>query len=116
MSEFDTVRLARHGGKTATNRKESTVLTLTDNAATEIRNLVAHPDVPDEGGVRIASNTDGALTLAIAAGPADGDEVVEDAGARVFLESDAGSMLDDKTLDAGVDPEGHLQFAIAVKE
>ena len=92
------------------------MLTLTDNAATEIRNLVAHPDVPDEGGVRIASNSEGALTLAVAAGPADGDKVVEDDGARVFLEPDAGAMLDDKTLDAGVDPEGNLQFAIAVKE
>ena len=92
------------------------MLTLTENAATEIRNLVAHPDVPDEGGVRIASNSEGALTLAVAAGPADGDKVVEDDGARVFLEPDAGTLLDDKTLDAGVDPEGNLQFAIAVNE
>ena len=92
------------------------MLTLTENAATEIRNLVAHPDVPDEGGVRIASNTDGALTLAVAAGPVEGDQVVDDAGARVFLAEDAGTMLDDKTLDAGVDPEGNLQFAIAVQE
>ena len=92
------------------------MLTLTENAATEIRNLVAHPDVPDEGGVRIASNTEGALTLAVAAGPVEGDQVVDDAGARVFLAEEAGTMLDDKTLDAGVDPEGNLQFAIAVKE
>jgi iron-sulfur cluster assembly protein len=89
------------------------VLTLTDNAATEIRNLVSNPEVPDDGGVRIASNDEGALTLALTAGPAEGDEVIEAEGARVFLEPQAGELLDDKTLDAGVDPEGHLQFSLA---
>ena len=88
------------------------MLTLTDNAKTEIRNLVNHPEVPDQGGVRIASNSEGALTLAVASGPVEGDQVVEEAGARVFLEQDAGALLDDKLLDAAVDPEGNLQFAI----
>jgi iron-sulfur cluster assembly protein len=88
------------------------VLTLTDNAATEIRNLVAQPEVPDDGGVRIASNGQGALTLALAAEPAAGDAVVEDSGARVFLEPAAGQLLDDKLLDAGVDPEGQVQFTL----
>ncbi|MDT4906302.1 MAG: iron-sulfur cluster assembly protein [Pseudonocardiales bacterium] len=88
------------------------MLTLTDNAATEIRNLVAQPDVPDDGGVRIASNGQGALTLALAAEPAAGDAVVEDSGARVFLEPAAGQLLDDKLLDAGVDPEGQVQFTL----
>ncbi|MCW2596388.1 MAG: adhesin [Jatrophihabitans sp.] len=88
------------------------MLTLTDNAATEIRNLVAQPEVPDDGGVRIASNGQGALTLALAAEPAAGDAVVEDSGARVFLEPAAGQLLDDKLLDAGVDPEGQVQFTL----
>jgi iron-sulfur cluster assembly protein len=89
------------------------VLNLTENAASEIRNLVANPDVPDDGGVRIASNQEGALTLALAAGPADGDAVVDQSGARVFLEAQAGQLLDDKLLDAGVDPQGNVQFSIA---
>lgn len=88
-------------------------LTLTDNAATEIRNLVAQPEVPGDSGVRIASSGDGALTLSLAAVPDSGDIVVEDAGARVFLESEAGALLDDKTLDAGVDPQGQVQFSLA---
>jgi iron-sulfur cluster assembly protein len=92
--------------------RSPTVLTLTDNAATEIRNLVAQPEVPDDGGVRIASNGQGALTLALAAEPAAGDAVVEDSGARVFLEPAAGQLLDDKLLDAGVDPEGQVQFTL----
>jgi iron-sulfur cluster assembly protein len=88
------------------------VLTLTDTAATEIRNLIANPEVPDEGGVRIASNPEGALTLALAPAPADGDDVVDQSGARVFLEPAAGALFDDKQLDAGVDPQGNVQFSI----
>lgn len=89
------------------------MLTLTDNAATEIRNLIAQPEVPDDAGVRIAGNTDGDLTLALAGAPADGDAVLENGGARVFLDSAAGQLLDDKVLDAGADPQGNLQFSIA---
>ncbi len=89
------------------------MLTLTETAVSEIRNLVASPEVPDDGGVRIASNPEGALTLALAAAPASGDAVVEEAGARVFLEPTAEQLLEDKQLDAGVDPQGNVQFSIA---
>ena len=88
------------------------MITLTDNAATQIRSIVAQPDVPDEGGVRIASADDGALTLSIAAGPLDGDAVSEKDGARVFLEPQADQLLDGRLLDAGVDNEGSLRFSI----
>jgi iron-sulfur cluster assembly protein len=91
------------------------VLTLTDSATTEIRNLIANnPEVPDDAGVRIASTPDGAgLNLFLASEPADGDAVVDEAGARVFLEPSAAELLDDKTLDAGVDEAGQVQFALA---
>jgi Fe-S cluster assembly iron-binding protein IscA len=92
------------------------VLTLTDNAATEIRNLIAQPEVPDAGGVRIASDPAGALTLALAGAPVDGDAVIEEQGARVFLEPAAGELLDDKELDAGVDPSGNLQFSLGQQD
>lgn len=91
------------------------MLTLTDNAATEIRNLVAQPEAPESGGVRIASTTEGALTLALAAEPTAGDAVIEESGARVFLEPQAGQLLDDKELDAGVDAAGNVQFSIGVQ-
>lgn len=89
------------------------MLTMSDSAATEIRNLVAQPEVPDEGGVRIASSPDGALTLALAGGPVSGDAVVENEGARVFLDPAADELLDDKRLDAGLDPHGQVQFSLA---
>jgi Fe-S cluster assembly iron-binding protein IscA len=95
------------------DERNPTVLTLTDNAASEIRNLIALPEIPDDGGVRIASNPDGALTLGLAGAPAAGDAVVEDHGARVFLEPQAGHLLDDKRLDASVDPDGNVQFTLA---
>jgi Fe-S cluster assembly iron-binding protein IscA len=66
--------------------------------------------------VRIASNAEGALTLALAAGPATGDDVVENSGARVFLEPEAGALLEDKTLDAAHDAQGNLQFSIGQQE
>jgi Fe-S cluster assembly iron-binding protein IscA len=123
MHRFDIYRPSRHGGETAGvtcderelpnfDERNPTVITLTDNAASQIRNLVAQPDIPDEGGVRIASSTDGALTLSVAPAPFDGDAVVDEDGARVFLEPEADQLLDGRRLDAGVDNEGSVRFSI----
>ena len=88
------------------------MLTLTDKAADQIRTLVSSDEVPDDAGVRIASTPDGALTLSLATGPADGDAVVDKDGARVFLEPQADQLLDGHQLDAGVDAEGGVRFSI----
>jgi iron-sulfur cluster assembly protein len=91
------------------------VLTLTDSATTEIRNLIDNnPDVPDGAGVRIATSPDGdSLTLSLALVPSEDDAVVTDHGARVFVESTAAQLLDDKALHAAVDDQGQVQFALA---
>lgn len=90
------------------------MLTVTDNAAMEIRNLIARPDVPEGGGMRIATDpAAGSLTLTLAPAPVGGDAVLDASGARVFLDSAAATMLDDKALDATVDPEGRVQFLVA---
>lgn len=92
------------------------MLTLTDKATEQIRNLVEQPEVPEGGGLRIANDPDNsALTLSLAAGPTDGDAVVEESGVRVFLEAEAAQLLDDKALDAGVGEDGNVQFALAQK-
>jgi iron-sulfur cluster assembly protein len=44
--------------------------------------------------------------------PAEDDGVIEEAGARVFLDPGAASLLDDKVLDAEV-AEGQVAFTIA---
>jgi iron-sulfur cluster assembly protein len=89
------------------------VLTLTDNATTEIRNIIAQPEVPDGCGLRIATDPSaGGLTLSLATAPAEGDEVLDDSGARVFLDPQAATLLDGQALDAGTDAEGNVQFAV----
>jgi iron-sulfur cluster assembly protein len=91
-----------------------TVLTLTDNATTEIRNIIDQPEVPDGCGLRIASDpAAGGLTLTLASAPVDGDEVLTDAGARVFLDPQAATLLADQALDVTADGEGKVQFAVA---
>jgi len=90
------------------------MLTLTDNAVHVIRDLTTRPEVPAGTGLRIATDPSaGALTLALAAQPAGDDQVVDEAGARIFLDPEAAQLLDDKALDAAVDPEGAVQFGFA---
>lgn len=71
--------------------------------------------MPDDAGVRIAGNPDGDLTLALALAdaPTDGDAVLDDEGARVFIDTAAEELLDGKILGAGADQQGNLQFSIA---
>jgi Fe-S cluster assembly iron-binding protein IscA len=92
------------------------VLTLTDNAVSVIRTLTAQPEVPEGAGLRIAADTagnSGGLTLSLATSPAEGDKVVDNEGARLFLEPTAADVLDDKALDADVDDQGKVSFALA---
>jgi iron-sulfur cluster assembly protein len=90
------------------------MLTVTDNAAAAIRSLTTQPDVPDGAGLRIAADQSaGALQLSVAPAPEQGDQVVSDAGARLFLDTDAALLLDDKALDATMDDQGGIQFALA---
>jgi iron-sulfur cluster assembly protein len=53
------------------------------------------------------------LQLSIVALPAEDDEVIEDQGARVFLEPEAASLLDNKILDASFE---HNQIAFAIAD
>lgn len=91
------------------------MLTLTDSAVTAIRNLTSQPELPDDTGLRIMAQDDGApaFQVALAESPVDGDQVIESEGARVFLEANAAAALDDKSLDAQVDDEGTVAFTLA---
>jgi Fe-S cluster assembly iron-binding protein IscA len=44
--------------------------------------------------------------------PAEDDEVIDEHGARVFLEPEAASLLDEKVLDASVEQD-QVAFTIA---
>ena len=77
------------------------MLTLTENAQTLVRDITARPDVPSEGGLRIAPAVEpGQLEMSLADGPAPGDQVIEAGPARVFVEETTAQMLSDSTLDA----------------
>lgn len=80
---------------------------MTDRAIMAIRTLTAEPGTPKDAGIRIAHEDDaGFLGLRVAAEPADGDQIVEAGGVRVFLEPGAAAMLDGRSLDALLDAKG----------
>ncbi|HEY2949835.1 MAG TPA: adhesin [Micromonosporaceae bacterium] len=90
------------------------MITLTDNAVAVIHNLTEQPEVPDGAGLRIATDTSaGQLTLTVAPEPMTGDQVLDSAGARLFLDEAAAELLDDKSLDATIDDGGRVQFMLA---
>jgi iron-sulfur cluster assembly protein len=89
------------------------MLAVTENAVAVIRDLTSQETVPDGAGLRIAADPQaGALTLSLAPRPEAGDQVVDAAGARLFLDADAATALDDKALDAAVDGAGTVEFAV----
>lgn len=89
------------------------MLTLTENASTVVKTLVDQQE--QAGGLRISQDSldSPALHVIPSAEPQPGDQVVEQSGAKVFLEETAATTLDDKVLDALVDPNGGVQFNIA---
>ncbi len=89
------------------------MVTLTENAASAIRDLTQQAQAPDGSGLRITSEPDtGALRLDLAASPEQGDAVVDSEGAALFLDEGAASTLDGKRLDAQPTDDGHIQFTV----
>jgi iron-sulfur cluster assembly protein len=94
------------------------VLTLTENASAVIKNITESQQQPEGSGLRIVQQGAGQeaeLALTTATEPESGDKVVEEQGARVFLEETAAETLDDKVLDAQVDESGGVQFTLAIQ-
>jgi iron-sulfur cluster assembly protein len=93
----------------------SALLALTDRAVEAVKQIVTtSEDVPDTGGLRLVAEPMGpqaSFQVTLAALPAEDDQVIEEEGARVFLESEAASLLDDKVLDASV-AQGQVAFTL----
>ena len=97
------------------------MLVLTEAAAEVVKSVTSTPQTPDGMGLRIVSSArepedPGALQLAAAAGPGENDQVIEAAGARVFLEPQAAAYLDDKVLDAQLDEQGKAHFTLDMQD
>jgi iron-sulfur cluster assembly protein len=90
------------------------VLTLTDHAQNAVRALTQDPQAPESAGLRIAAGSEG-LELALVAEPAPGDALIDDGGARVFLEPQAANLLDERTLDAQIEGD-KVNFFLASPE
>ena len=80
------------------------MLTLTENAQTAVRTLMQDPQAPERAGLRLAPGTEG-LELMLVAEPVAGDALIDDAGARVYVEPQAAQLLEEQTLDAQVEDD-----------
>jgi len=94
----------------------SALLALTNDAVEAVKTIVSSSDEASEtSGLRMVAERAGAqanFQLSVVPLPAEDDEVVEEQGARVFLEPEAASLLDDKVLDASVE-QNQVAFTIA---
>ena len=96
----------------------SALLALTDNAVEAVKNIISSSDeLSETGGLRMVAERAGMqanFLLSVVPLPAEDDEVIEEQGVRVFLEPEAASLLDDKVLDASVEPN-QVAFTIAAQ-
>lgn len=75
------------------------------------------PGLPETAGLRITSQggADGGFEISAAERAEVLDQVFEKAGATVYLDERAAAMLGDKVLDAAVDEQGRVEFALAIQ-
>jgi iron-sulfur cluster assembly protein len=100
------------------------MLVLTEAAAKVVKSVTSatsDPQASQATGLRISSSApapDDASTLQVEAvsGPGENDQVLEAAGALVFVEPQAAGFLDDKVLDAQVDGQGNPRFSLSVQK
>ncbi|TML09629.1 MAG: Fe-S cluster assembly protein HesB [Actinobacteria bacterium] len=92
------------------------MLALTDSAVEAVKSIVSSSEEASEmGGLRMVAERAGTqanFQLSVVPLPAEDDEVIDEQGARVFLEPEAASLLDEKVLDASVEQD-QVAFTIA---
>ncbi len=93
------------------------MLTLTENASTIVRDITTQPGMPETTGLRITTEGGAQPGFAISAAeePEADDKVVEQAGATIYLDQESSELLDDKILDAAVDEQGKVEFALGLQ-
>lgn len=92
------------------------MLTLTETARSAIADITAQACLPRTGGVRIAlADCMDRVELSLVPEPEAGDDVIDVAGARVFVQDAACPVLNDHVLDAAQSPEG-IGFALLAQD
>jgi iron-sulfur cluster assembly protein len=96
------------------------MLALTNNASLAIEGILSASAIPDGAGIRIAPpagvdpSVTGEFQVTVAGSPADTDRVIDDDGARVFVDEAVAEVLDDKLLDASI-VEEEVHFVLAAQ-
>lgn len=91
------------------------MLTISPAAADAIRDIREANELPAEAGLRITARLEGeevAIELDVVEQPEEGDEVVEEAGARVFLDPESSGLLTEVELQVE-EHEDHVHFEFA---
>ncbi|MCE7004746.1 iron-sulfur cluster biosynthesis protein [Kibdelosporangium philippinense] len=92
------------------------MLVLTPIAVEVVSAITSASNLPNAAGVRIAAvktSPEGAnLSAELVDCPFDGDQVLAQKGARVYLDQTAARYLDDKMLTAEVDVDGCPRFRL----
>jgi Fe-S cluster assembly iron-binding protein IscA len=94
------------------------MLALTEKAIEAVKTVVWSADAATElSGLRLVApgGEEAGLELNVARLPGEDDEVIEEQGARLFLEPGAAAMLEDKILDANLVYD-RVEFTIADRE
>jgi iron-sulfur cluster assembly protein len=93
------------------------MLTISDNAATVVKDLAGRATGTTAGGLRISASEEDTSNFDVTMIPApeSDDLVVENDGAHVFLEKVAAEALADKQLDAIIDDEGAVRFSVLAR-
>jgi len=91
------------------------MLLLTDNAKHAIESILAGAEDPGSAGLRISSsaNESNSLSLTVTTSPNDGDTIVDESGARVFLAPVAAEILDAMVLDTEAHEDGAVRFKVS---
>ncbi|MEA2167551.1 MAG: iron-sulfur cluster assembly protein [Solirubrobacteraceae bacterium] len=91
------------------------MLTLTPEAVEAVDTLL-HCDekIPQAAGLRLGAKDDQDIAVALTLSPADEDQVIEDAGARVFVAPEIATMVDDAVLHAE-EQGGRFAFGLVPK-
>lgn len=91
------------------------MLTLTPAAVDAVRSAISSEGAPPEAGLRITAHPDGdeiEVDLTLVEAPSEGDEILEEDGARVYLDPTAAEALADVELDAEAHGD-HFHFGFA---
>ena len=95
------------------------MFTLTDDACIVVKAIAdTTPGGRESGGIRIYDGADRGTDFALepASGPEEGDIVLEQSGAHIFLAPDVAEDLSEFVLAASVDPDGVVDFSFGTAE